>query len=91
MKENLATEQLRHEDAHELSEDMAQRKEIEKTNGVNHALPFQIALNLPLEWSQVRHQIAVSDDDPFRLSRRAGCEDDLYGIVVTVVCYGIGF
>ena len=55
LKEDGAPEKLGHEDAHELTEDVAERQQVEETYRMNEALPFQIPLNLPFQ----RRQLAM--------------------------------
>jgi hypothetical protein len=70
LKENFATEQWRHEHAHELSEDMTERQQIEKTYGMKQTLPFQMAIDFSLERCQICNEITVSNDNTFRFGRR---------------------
>src|SRR5205085_4281800 len=81
LKVDFAAEELRHEDAHELAEDMTERQQIEKANRVKRSLPLTILVNLALKRTEVRQQIALRDDDAFRLGGRPRCEDDFGDVV----------
>ncbi len=81
MKEDLAAKQLRDEDAHELPEDMAERHQVQKANGMKRALPLEIFLDLSLKRREVRQQISMRENHAFRVSRSARSKDDLGDVV----------
>ena len=64
-------QQLRQEDTQELSEDMAERQQIEKAQRMKDALVLQILADLALQRLQVGEDVAVSDDHAARLGRRS--------------------
>ena len=68
-------------EAHELAEDVAERKAVEKAQRVNEALVAQILLHLALDGIEAGEDVAVGVDDAFGRGRGAGGEDDLEGRV----------
>ena len=81
LKDDGRRQQLRQKDAEELSEDVAERQQVEKAQRMKDALVLQILADLALQRLQVGQDVAVRDDDAARLGRRAGGEDDLHDVV----------
>ena len=69
------------EGRHGLSEQVAERKEIQEAKRKERPAPLSILQNLALDRHDVREDVPVGDDDAFRLSGCAGGEDDLGDIV----------
>src|SRR5215469_13638497 len=64
----------------ELSENMAQRKQIKKADGMHPALVFEIGPDLSLEGCDVREHVPVRDHDSLRLRRGSRGKDNLQRI-----------
>ena len=81
LKEDLAAEELRHEDAHELPEDVAQRDEAEEAERVHDAFPTHVLPYLLFERREVGEKVRVRQHDAARLSRRSRSVDNLDDVV----------
>src|ERR1700674_4776291 len=68
---NRGTEDRRNEERHELAEYMAQWNECDEAQRVEATLVFAIRIDPALERFKVRQKIAVRENDPARLGRRA--------------------
>ena len=90
LKVDFAAEELRHEDAHELAEDMAERQQVEEADRVEGPFPLAVLVDLALKRAEVRQQVAVRDDDALRLGGRPRREDDLGDVVFANVFAGEG-
>src|SRR5262249_27019069 len=66
---------------HELAEDVAQRKQIEKTYGMKNAFVFEVLGNLALDWIQAGQQVAMREHHTARFGRGARGKDDLSSVV----------
>src|SRR6185369_7255022 len=66
LKDHGAAHQLRQKHSEELPENMAQRKEVQKTNGMDEALVLQIFLDLCFKRSDIAENIAVRDHHALR-------------------------
>src|SRR5205823_9737763 len=86
LKVDFAAEYLRHEDAHELAEDMTEWQQVEKADRMKGPLPLAVLVDLALKRAEVRQQIAMRDDDALRLGSRPRREDDFGNVV-----FGNGF
>src|SRR5215469_14308711 len=69
----------------ELSENMAQRKQIKEADGMHPALVFEIGPDLSLEGCDVREHVPVRDHDSLRLRRGSRGKDNLQRI------FGVAF
>src|SRR6266849_7970619 len=65
------SEERWNEQGHELAEDVAQGNERDEAQRVKPALVFAIRFDAPLQRLQVRQKIAVRENDPARIGRRA--------------------
>src|SRR5207248_804768 len=70
LKVNFAAKELRHEEPHELPEDVAERQEVEEADGVDEALPTQVLPRLLFERREVGEQVAVREADAARVGGR---------------------
>ena len=68
--------QRRDEQRERLTEQMAQRKKIQDAQRLEWSGVFLILGDLARDGLQIRQQVAMGDDDAFRLGRGAGGEDD---------------
>ena len=75
-----AAENLGEENSEKLAEDVAERKEVEKAQGMKEAFPAAVAVDFFFEGFEVGEQVAVGDDDAAGFGGGAGGEDDFYGI-----------
>ncbi len=64
----------------ELSEDVAEWKKVEKTQGMDEALVFEIFCDLLRDGSEVADHVGMGENDSLGLGGRAGGEDDFQGI-----------
>ena len=69
---------------------MTQGKEIEKRDGRNGPCPLPVFQDLTLDRNNVRQDVAMRDEDPFRLGGRSGRKDDLRDIVAPI-CTEAGY
>ena len=60
---------------------MAERKQVEKAQRMDRALPFQVRLNPLFQRSQIREQVAMRDAHTFRFGGRARGENYLDRII----------
>ena len=74
-------QQLRQEDAEKLSEDVAERQQVQKAQRMEDALVAKVLADLALQRLEVGQDVAVRDDDAARLGRGARGEDDLHDVV----------
>src|SRR5437868_3820398 len=70
----LGSEQRRNPQAHELTEDMAERKRVEDPDGVKESLVTEIFVHLHFDWSKTREYVLMSMNDTLGLARRSGSE-----------------
>ena len=70
-----------HERGHRLPEHVTERQEVEETDGKERAAVFLVFPDLLFDRDDVGQDVAVGEDDPFRLGRRAGREDDFDRVV----------
>ena len=69
LKVNRSRNQLWDENSQKLPEDMNQRQQVEKANGMEYALILQIFFDLRFEGFEIGKNIAVGDDHAFGLCR----------------------
>src|SRR5262249_51679514 len=81
LKNHCSPDQRRNEHGHELAEDVAQRKQIEKTYGMKNAFVFEVLGNLALDWIQAGQQVAMREHHTARFGRGARGKDDLSSVV----------
>src|SRR5262249_3188210 len=81
LKDHCSPDQRRNEHGHELSEDVAQRKQIEKTNGMKNAFVFEVLGNLARDWIQTGQQVAMREHYAARFSRSARGKNNLGSVV----------
>ena len=60
----------RNERGHRLTEHVAERQQVQKAQRIEGSSPFPMFVNLALHRNDVRQDVAVRDDDAFRLRRR---------------------
>ena len=82
-KDDFAAQQCRNEDAHRLSEDMAERQQTHKAHGVKPTLQPAPFIDFPLEPIEVRQKIPMCQTHAFGLRSRAGRKNDFGEIVVS--------
>src|SRR5205085_11607566 len=82
LEEDFAAQKLRHQKAHELSEDVAERQKAEEAYGVYETLPAQVLLNLLFERREVGEKISVREADAAWLCGRARSVNDLDEVAV---------
>src|SRR5262249_16233322 len=70
LEKDFAGKQPRHEHAHKLTEDVAERQQAQKPDWVEWALELQVPGDLGFEWRDVRQQVPMRQADTFRLRRR---------------------
>ena len=68
-KTTVAGQQLRQQDTEKLSEDVAQRQQIQKTERMEDALVLQVLANLALQRLKIGEDVPMGDDDATRLGR----------------------
>jgi hypothetical protein len=78
---DLAAEELRDEDSHELPEHVAERYEVQKPYRVHQPLPLDVTTYLRFERREVGEEVPVREEDAARLGRRPRREDDLRQVV----------
>ena len=78
LKKNSAPQKWRQIHSQKLSEDMAQRQEVKKTQRVYEAFVFQIRRDLRLEWRDIAENIAVGDHHTFWFSGGARGKNNLH-------------
>ena len=78
---DLGSEQRGRPKAHELAEDVAERKAVEEAQRVEDALVAEILLHLALDRVEAGQDVAMGVDDALGRGRGAGREDDLEGRV----------
>src|SRR5271166_1453580 len=81
MEDDGGGQQLRQENSEELPEDVAQRQQVEKTQGMEDALVSQVRADPALQRLQVGEDVPVRNDHTARLSGGARGEDDLHDVV----------
>src|SRR5262249_43036424 len=81
LKDHCSPDQRRNEHGHELSEDVAQRKQIEETDGMENAFVFEVLGNLALDWIQTGQQVAMREHYTARFSRGPGGKNNLGSVV----------
>src|SRR5436309_1202025 len=79
-KHHDSAQQLRQENAEELSEDVAQRKQIQEANRVYPFFVLEVFANFDFQRFDVGEQIGVGDHDALGLGGGAGGEDDLKSV-----------
>jgi hypothetical protein len=80
VKDNGGAHDLWDEESEELSEDVAERQQVEKAERVEDALVLEVWHDLALEGFEVREDVLVGDDDALGFGCSSGGEDDLHGI-----------
>ena len=78
---DFARDNGRDECGHRLSEQMAQRQQIQKPDGRERAHVFPIFLDAFVDRFQVREDVAMRDGDAFRVASRAGSEQNFREVV----------
>ena len=76
---DLAGQERRQPEAHELAEDVAKGQSVQKTKRMHPALVFPVFPHFALDGTHAGKNVRVSVDDAFRLGGGAGSEDDLKG------------
>ena len=76
-KDGCAAKNLRKQDPQQLSEYVAQRKQIEKSQRMEYSFVAPVALDLLLERLEIGQQISVVQDYSSRLSRCPGGKNNL--------------
>src|ERR1041384_191931 len=71
LQEDLRADELRHEDGHELAEDVAERHEVQEAQGMKEALPTAIFIYLSFDGREIGEQVAMRKHDALRLGRCA--------------------
>src|SRR5947209_9383160 len=90
LKVQLRRQQRRNPQAHELTENVTQRKRVQNTNRVKDPLILEILLHLALDRLEAGEHVSVRMDDSFRLPGGARCENDLQGVVWREIADEIG-
>jgi len=75
-----AAQNLRKKNSEKLAEDVAERKEVEKAQGVKEAFPAAVTVDFSFECFEVGEEVAVGEDDAAGFGRGAGGEDNFDGI-----------
>src|ERR1700690_1028542 len=74
-------ENLRKKYSQQLPEDVAQRKQIQKTQWVKKAFVAPVTVDLLFNWLEIREKVSVRQHHSARLRRCSRCEDNFNGIV----------
>ena len=80
-EDDHARQHRRNERRHGLAEHVAQRQQIEETDGRERARVAQVLLDLAFHRNNVGQNVPVRDDDALGFGRGAGGEDDLGGLI----------
>ena len=81
LKVNFALQEWRHQNSHELTEDVAQRNQVQKPHRVKPAFPAQVLLDFLFERCQVREQVTMRQANAPRFGSGSGSKNDLDKIV----------
>ena len=84
---DFSAEELRNEDSHQLSKDVAQRQQAKKTQRMYESFPARISLEFFFNGREVGEEISMCETDAFRFGGRSGSKDDfdeVVGLYVTV-------
>ena len=76
-EDDRGAEERRHEERHELAEDVAQRNDGDEAQRVKPALVFSVLGDALFQWFEIREEIAVGQDNATRLAGGAGGEENL--------------
>ena len=71
MKMYFASQELWNEQTHDLTEDVAEGHDAKESNGMKQPFPFYVFSDLSFDGKKVREQIAMCENDTFRLGSRA--------------------
>src|SRR6266496_3357983 len=82
LKEHLAGEYLRHEDSHELTKYVTERKQVQKSHRVNEAFVFEVLLNLGFKRVDVGKHVSMREAHTFWLGGSTRSENDLGNVAV---------
>ncbi len=80
-EENFAGDHGRDEGRHGLSEQVAERQQIQEADGRERAHVFAVFFDALVDRLQVREDVAMRDGDAFRVAGGAGGEEDLGHVV----------
>src|SRR5215216_3041393 len=78
---NFRAEELGKEDTHQLSKDVAEWQQAEKTQRMYESFPTRVLLEFLFDWGDVREEIAMGEANAFGFGGSAGSKDDLDQIV----------
>ena len=76
LENDSAAQQRGKKDSEELAEDVAQRQQVQETNGMHEPLVLQIFSDFRFDGDEVADHVGVGEHDSLGLSRGAGGEDD---------------
>ena len=63
MKMYFAGQELRNKQTHDLTEDVAEGHEVEKSNRMKQSFPFYVFCDFGFDGKKVREQIAMCEND----------------------------
>ena len=85
-----AGQQRRDEQAQELAEDVAQRNQVQETDGMDEALVFQVGADFSFKRLEVGEEVAVGEDHALGVGGGAGGKNDLQHVLAAQLRRGVG-